>query len=112
MAASFAASRVALPKVASSAPLLEDILPMQYQNFFKADSDMLRSQIEVDSLNEALGELGFYDDPRLSEASLAYRAIVRKSLKSGFATLTTNDKSIMGLFFVSKKNGSLRLIGD
>ena len=96
----------------SNAPLLEDILPVQYQNLFKTDSDMLRTQIEVDSLNEALGQPGFYHDPRLSGASPAYRAFVRKSLKSGFVTLTTKAKSIMGLFFVSKKNGSLRLIGD
>ena len=54
--ASFVASRVALPKVVSNAPLLEEILPEQYQNLFKADSDMLRTQIEVDTLNEALGQ--------------------------------------------------------
>ena len=53
--ARFVASRVALPKIVTNAPLLEDILPVQPQNLFKDYSDMLRSQIEIDSLNEALG---------------------------------------------------------
>ena len=110
--ASFVASRVALPSVAGVSPTLESLLPVQFQDLFKVDSEMLRPTVEVDSLNGAIGVPGFYHDPRLGPETRAYRAFVRKCLQRKFIGLTTDAKSMMGLFFVKKKNNTLRLIGD
>jgi hypothetical protein len=56
--ASIVASRVALPSVAGVSPTLESLLPVQFQDLFKVDSEMLRPSVEVDMvLWECLGSI-------------------------------------------------------
>ena len=111
--AGFVDSLVSLLTSVESAPFLEDCLPMQNRNLFsEAESPMVRPAVEVEALDDALGPAGMFHDPRLGSQSKAYLKFVRRCLKTGLVTLTLHASSIVGLFFVTKKNGKLRFIAD
>ena len=111
--AGFVDSLVSLPLSVDSAPFLEDCVPMQNRKLFcEAESPMVRPAVEVEALDDALGPAGLFHDPRLGSQSKAYLKLVRRCLKTGLVSLTLHASSIIGLFFVTKKNGSLRLIAD
>ena len=76
------------------------------------ESQMLLSEEERGGVLEKCLEGDMYVDPLLAEDKKAYHGLVCDLVRCSLVGFTTSPKSQVGLFFVSKKNGKLRMIID
>jgi hypothetical protein len=111
--APFVYGRVSVPSDVKAAPLLIHQLP-------DADSILLkgfvasqqRSAKEQANHAEVFGSAGCHTDPRLLKRPEDYSRLIRQCMKIGLVRLTLFCKCDLGVFFVIKKNGTLRMIVD
>ena len=73
---------------------------------------MLRDVKEVERLREVAGAANVYFDPVLKNNPHKYANFVRRCAKIGLLEFTTDCICQLGIFFVLKKNGKLRLTLD
>ena len=73
---------------------------------------MMRSTDEFEQLNERLGDIKPFWDKKLSRNKKAYRQFILDLDRRGMIKWTTDPIEHAGLFFVGKKDKSLRLIID
>ena len=72
----------------------------------------LKSSKAVAVHEELFGKAGCHTDAMLSRRPKEYAKLIKHCLKVGLLRLTSFCISELGIFFVSKKNGTLRLIVD
>ena len=93
------------PSVLAVAPAGESDLLRDFEK------RMLRSPEEVAEMNQQLGEARHYVDPGLRNRR-RYANFIRKLCKVGLVSFSRTCRCRIGVFAVSKKNGSQRLIID
>ena len=76
------------------------------------ETRMLRPAHAVEELDTLLGPAGCYHDPRLQSDVKVYAKFVRRCNSIGLVAFTTECLAELGIFFVRKKDGALRLILD
>lgn len=104
---------VSLPRDQRKPVDLESILPpRERQRLTSFSSEMMLSDEEMAAVLERGMEGDMYVDPRLAEDKKVYHGFVSELVESGLVGFTTNPRSQVGLFFVSKKSGKLRMIID
>ena len=105
-------SRLTLPADLASGPFVADTLDVHASNQLKCfTTEMLRPSAEYKaaaSLHPVVG----YTDPILKSNRRIYLQLVRRALDCGLVELMDASKCVIGLFFVWKKNGKIRLILD
>ena len=74
--------------------------------------DMLRSESQIQALNEVLGEPGAYMDERLAASPKTYAQVIEKCIKTGILSLTLEARSTNSVFFVKRKDQRQRMILD
>ncbi|CAK0824653.1 unnamed protein product, partial [Prorocentrum cordatum] len=111
---SYEYSRVSLPDSVVDAPSLASMFPAQARQYLEElASRMLLPPREAALMRELDGLPGCHTDPLLLQRPRSYGKFVRRALSIGLVTLTRRPKSVLGLFFVKKKDGArLRFIVD
>ena len=111
--ATFQSRRVSIPEDVHNAPRIELIIPPLAQQYLEEyEQRMLRGKDEKARIDEECGPAKKHNDARLFGSRGLYRAYVRRLVKSGLFKLKRSCKEKVGMFFVRKKNGELRLILD
>ena len=111
--APFESGRVALPTSLHGCPQLSSLLPAADRNLLEGfEQRLLRDPSEVESLIRDHGEPIVYMDATLGRSRKQYKQFVQECFEIGLVSYTTDCRSQLGIFFVSKKDGSLRLILD
>jgi len=108
----FDAKQVSLPSDVSSAPMLVDLGDDVVQGLL-ADfgSKMLRCPAEARRLLDESGIVP-YTDQRLVSSRVRYRQFLQELQGKGLLRWTRTPKEHVGVFFVKKKNGRLRMVID
>ena len=76
------------------------------------ETEMLLSPEEYGGVMEHIDSIGCYMDPVLSRNPNMYAHFVLQLLRANIIRFSKTPKSRLGVFFVRKKNGKLRLIVD
>ena len=105
---------VSLPTGAEVPCYLLEILPSVWREVLETFEDsMLLSQHERDAIADDVEVASrFYFDPTLEKDEELYARFVVRLFVAKVIDFTTSGRVVVGLFFVSKKNGSLRFICD
>jgi hypothetical protein len=111
--APFVPSKVSLPTDVSNAPLLRQLLPRTDAEILERwESTMLRSTGDVRRRLEVMGVPGCHFDPVLQRKPKLYASFVTQCVGTGVIELSLACRTEVGIFFVGKKCGKLRLILD
>ena len=110
--APFGAGAVSLPAAAHRAPAVAELLGGEGEVFKRFEESMLRSEEEYLRHIEDVGEPRIHLDPRLKEKKGEYEELVVKLVRLGLLGFTTKPREHVGLFFVWKKDRTLRMICD
>ena len=111
--APFARGKVSLPEDQEAACLLEDVLPEPLASKLKNfESEMLLTPEELGATFEASELPGCYHDPVLERSPREWAAFVGDLFKAGVVSFNSRPKVVIGVFFVRKKSGKLRLTID
>jgi hypothetical protein len=73
---------------------------------------MLRPAEQVRAIHEINGTPPVYSDPVLKNNPRKYAKFIKRCVKIGLVELTLDCEEELGVFFVSKKSGMIRLILD
>ncbi|CAK0817574.1 unnamed protein product, partial [Prorocentrum cordatum] len=111
--ATYQRGRLALPAVGNQAIDLVSCLPDHYQKLLEDSGRAIRlpavctrgAAAEVDGLGLAM-------DPILARSPSKYAEFLMSACESGVVEPATEVRSFVGVFFVRKKDGSLRIIFD
>ncbi|CAK0846614.1 unnamed protein product [Prorocentrum cordatum] len=105
--------RLALPAVGNQAIDLVSCLPDHYQKLLEDSGRAIRlpAVCTKDAAAEA-DELGPAMDPILARSPSKYAEFLMSAYESGVVEPATEVRSFVGVFFVRKKDGSLRIIFD
>lgn len=105
--------QVSLPADQRDPVDLASILPEKERTRLREfERQMLLSGEELAAVQERGFEGDLYVDPRLADDEKAYHDFVAELVESRLVSFTTTPRSQVGLFFVTKKNGKLRMIVD
>ena len=113
--------KVAWPDVGSHPKPLVDRLPDADQQRLRRDclneqggcaSDFVRSQSEFDELTRECGRPTVYGDPVFKRDRSQYLQFVADGVKRGAFSFGKKRRESVEVFFVAKKDGTLRLIVD
>ena len=74
------------------------------------ERQMLRPPQEVRAMFEIRGEINCHTDPLLRNNKKVYAQLIKRMLKIGIGSLTLECFCEIGIFFVAKKSGKIRLI--
>ena len=111
--AAFSPKQVSRPSDASGAPLLSAICGPTASPYLNAPNQrMLRSSTEYAAAIEAFGVASTYLDPVLASSRKRYVQFVNDLLTADSVTAVCYIYAEAGVFFVTKKDGTLRLIID
>ena len=104
---------VSLPKDQTSPVQLEQLLPPLEAERVKSFEDrMLLGDEEMSAVLEKGLEGDMYVDPVLEASKKDYHAFVADLVRCQLVGFTSSPRVQVGIFFVSKKNGKLRMIID
>ena len=105
---------VSLPTGSEVPCYLADILPSVWREVLETfEESMLLPQLERDAIADDVEVASrFYFDPVLEADEKLYARFVVRLCVAKVIDFTTTGRVVVGLFFVSKKNGSLRFICD
>ena len=109
--AAFDPLRVALPSDVRDAPTIASLLPSDAAHFLEVESRMLRPEDEQALIGGASPTLP-YVDPKLKGSRRSQISFAKQLLEIGLFRVTRRRRGTVGVFFVEKKNGTLRLILD
>ncbi|CAK0827570.1 unnamed protein product, partial [Prorocentrum cordatum] len=102
---------ISLPPAGSQPAALEAIDEMAGQNIARRLKELLLpQQLGMERIKE-VGPRRLYTDPALRNPRL-YRMVVRRLMSAGLVDFSSSAECYVGMFFVRKKNGSLRMILD
>ncbi|CAK0903427.1 unnamed protein product, partial [Prorocentrum cordatum] len=102
---------ISLPPAGSQPAALETIDEMAGQNIaHRLKELLLPRQLGMERIKEA-GPRRLYTDPALRNPRL-YATVVRRLMSAGLVDFSSSAECYVGMFFVRKKNGSLRMILD
>ena len=111
--APFGSGRVSLPEVAVDAPQVTSLLRGYDADYFERFRDrMLRSDVEYAAHVKDCGEAKRYVDPLLASCRGKYRDFIGDLDRRGLICWRRRVAEHVGLFFVRKKDASLRFICD
>ena len=106
-------SLVSLPRGQGRATPLRSLLKGEaLRQYIHFETEAKLSDEELGALCENNDFPGLYFDPVLERSPEKYAEFVADLFLSGVIDFTLSPKANMGLFFVKKKNGKLRVIGD
>ena len=104
---------VSLPKDQQELVSLSSLLPpLEQERLANFNSEMMLGDEEIAAVLEKGLEGDMYVDPRLAEDKKVYHSFIGELVQSNLVGFTTRPRSQVGLFFVSKKSGKLRMIID
>ena len=104
---------VSLPEASGASPFLETVLPSDARNLLcEFETHMLRGVSELLELRDHAPVLAPHMDPVLAKDHGKYVGFVRELFGKGVLQWTTRPAEFVGLFFVPKKDGKIRLIVD
>ncbi|CAK0864825.1 unnamed protein product, partial [Prorocentrum cordatum] len=102
---------ISLPPAGSQPAALEAIDEMAGQNIARRLKELLLpQQLGMERIKE-VGPRRLYADPALRNPRL-YRMVARRLMSAGLVDFSSSAECYVGMFFVRKKNGSLRMILD
>ena len=111
--APFNYAQVSVPDSVLEGPSLSSLLPVAASTMLEDyRAHMLRPSAEVAEFSSLFGEAGRHVDPVFLQRPLAYARFVREMARIGVISFTRRCSCEIGLFFVWKKNGTMRLIQD
>ena len=111
--APFSNSLLSVPTSIAGSPVITQLLGEQEVNFLEGyKALMLRPPSEVEQLDEMHGPIKAYTDPLLRKNRRIYAAFIKRLKKIGMVTYSRSAKCVLGVFFVRKKDGRIRLILD
>ena len=111
--APFSHARLAVPPSVLGAPRLSVLLDASEMDSLKRYHEtMLRDEAEVRELDELHGEVRVHVDPVLLRQRKAYLKLLRTLHSCGLLRMSLARKCDAGIFFVTKKDGALRLFID
>ena len=111
--APFGSGVLSLPAVVHSCPLLTDVLSNEDALLFEGFRErLLLTEDEHTALIQEQGLAGLYVDPVLKRDRKCYLGLLITMHEKGLLRWLPTMQEQVGLFFVAKKNGSLRLIAD
>lgn len=103
---------VSLPGDVKGAPMVRDLLPEEDQAMLDGfDQRMLREREEFEQLSAA-STIKPYMDPALQRNKRRYKRFLQDLQGRGLLHFTRQPQEFVGVFFVKKKSGALRLIID
>ena len=106
-------SLLSVPECVADAPFLADILTAEACKTLEGyEKYMLRPREDVARIREERGAPGRHVDPTLLRSPRAYAKLVKRMHNNGMIDYTTTCYCELGVFFVWKKNGKIRLILD
>jgi hypothetical protein len=116
--AAFQPGRVSLPPSCDGSPLLSDILPAGARRYLEDFETMLLTPEErynehiMNEAGHSPSRTTCYNDPLLMNDKKVYADFVKDLYKRKLLMFTRRPKERVGVFFVLKKDGSLRMIID
>ena len=110
--ASYQRKRVAIPCSVRLAPNVGDICSDSARKYLEEPQRMLQTKEMYDSIILNQGLANMYMDPVLSRSRRHYVGFLRDLVKADLLDFTIIPTALCGIFFVCKKDGSLRLILD
>ena len=110
--ASFRFSKLVLADDLRGAPMASSLLPPAAADRLNDLQRMQRSQENISELDSRLGPITPYTDRVFTQTPRVYYQFCRRLFQLGLAQLTETPLCRVGIFFVAKKNGKLRLILD
>jgi len=109
----FVPGRVSLPGDTTGAPFLEDVLPPDALKYFEGDyAPMLKSQPELLEMEDHAEPIKPYMDVVLRTSRAKYLAFVKDLIERRLVQVTLDPKEHVTIFFVKKKDHSLRMVVD
>jgi len=110
--ASFRLDRVALPTDVARCPMLKDIAPADVKGALdNLEQEVLLPDREAQALLDAHG-IAPYWDPGLTRSRCRYRQLLVELDRRGLLHWSQQPAEEVGIFFVAKTNGKLRMIVD
>ena len=109
--ATYKSDRVSLPSFTTDAVELARLLGHSDRLILEDKQRMLRDPVEVAEMKKSNPVIP-YVDPVLRRSKRQYERFVRRLYGVGIVDFTLTAESHVGLFFVHKKNGTLRFIQD
>ena len=109
----YQSGKIALPKVGGSAILLSDALPPAYRKLLGDDGTGLMlpsAEAAAARADLGLGEAAL--DPIIRRSPCKYAEFLTAAYDSGVLEVSSDVSSHVGVFFVHKKDGTLRVIFD
>eukprot|EP00971_Amphidinium_carterae_P335507 6471406-Amphidinium_carterae.1 len=111
--APYRADKVSLPTEKVGSSLLEDLLPTEAKALLDGfEEKMLKPREEVWQEMDHGEDTRSHWDPTLLRDNEAYSQFVAKLIELNILGLTVEPLETNGVFFVKKKNGTLRMICD
>ncbi|CAK0812042.1 unnamed protein product, partial [Prorocentrum cordatum] len=111
--ATYQRGRLALPAVGNQAIDLVSCLPDHYQKLLEDSGRAIRlPAVCTKDVAAEVDELGPAMDPILARSPSKYAEFLMSAFESGVVEPATEVRSFVGVFFVRKKDGSLRIIFD
>ncbi|CAK0896604.1 unnamed protein product [Prorocentrum cordatum] len=111
--ATYQRGRLALPAVGNQAIDLVRCLPDHYQKLLEDSGRAIRlPAVCTKDVAAGVDELGPAMDPILARSPIKYAEFLMSAYESGVVEPATEVRSFVGVFFVRKKDGSLRIIFD
>ena len=107
----FSSGPVALPSDLIDCLYLHDALPEDDRQFLEGNHERMRNHDQQHSKQFSATSKPYFDES-LRRNRRTYVKFVRRLVKLGLFRVTLDCKCEIGLFFVAKKNGSLRMIID
>ena len=110
--ASYSSARLKLPEGLDNSPYIEDVCSVPASNMLKDFvGNMLRPSAEARAIKESFPVIG-HVDPILRNNRAKYIQLLKKALHSNLISLTKQCECECGVFFVKKKDSTIRLILD
>ena len=109
----FARDRVAWPREGFKARSLSRYTSASLRDQFEgADRSWVRQAVQVRLKRKEEGAARLYHDVILKQDRAAYRSFVREGHRRGLFSYGRSCREKLGLFFVKKKDGNMRMIAD